>query len=195
MICRWCRSLTSTPDPGKRWGIDMDSYKVISSDSHVVEPPDLWTGRVEAKFRDRAPRVIRNEKGGDWWHFDGLTGAQCRGRNPGGQPLQRARDDEYRAKLRRCASRGLRPRGAREGHGYRRSGHGDTLSYRRHLYVPFTAQRVPERHVPGLQRLVGRVLQALPTQAQRGGPTQPRRHRGRAWKSWSAVRGWAWWAR
>ncbi len=34
---------------------------VISSDSHVFEPPDLWTNRIDARFRDRAPRMQRVE--------------------------------------------------------------------------------------------------------------------------------------
>jgi len=37
----------------------MDGHLVISSDSHVFEPPDLWTERIDAKFRDRAPRIER----------------------------------------------------------------------------------------------------------------------------------------
>src|SRR5919201_974096 len=32
---------------------------VLSSDSHVFEPPDLWTTRIDAAFRDRAPRMQR----------------------------------------------------------------------------------------------------------------------------------------
>jgi predicted TIM-barrel fold metal-dependent hydrolase len=32
---------------------------IISSDSHVFEPPDLWTTRIDAAFRDRAPRLRR----------------------------------------------------------------------------------------------------------------------------------------
>jgi predicted TIM-barrel fold metal-dependent hydrolase len=32
---------------------------VLSSDSHVFEPPDLWTTRIDAAFRDRAPRIER----------------------------------------------------------------------------------------------------------------------------------------
>src|SRR5262245_5274103 len=32
---------------------------IISSDSHVFEPPDLWTTRIDAAFRDRAPRLQR----------------------------------------------------------------------------------------------------------------------------------------
>ena len=29
---------------------------IFSSDSHVFEPPDLWQTRIDAPFRDRAPR-------------------------------------------------------------------------------------------------------------------------------------------
>ncbi len=32
---------------------------VLSSDSHVFEPPDLWLTRIDAPFRDRAPRIQR----------------------------------------------------------------------------------------------------------------------------------------
>ncbi|HYR40990.1 MAG TPA: amidohydrolase, partial [Methylomirabilota bacterium] len=32
---------------------------ILSSDSHVFEPPDLWTTRIDAAFRDRAPRMRR----------------------------------------------------------------------------------------------------------------------------------------
>ena len=49
----------------------MDGYTVISSDNHVVEPPDLWTSRADARFKDRVPRIIREESGADWWYCDG----------------------------------------------------------------------------------------------------------------------------
>src|SRR6201988_4777407 len=32
---------------------------ILSSDSHVFEPPDLWTTRIDRAFRDRAPRIER----------------------------------------------------------------------------------------------------------------------------------------
>src|SRR5436305_15086667 len=32
---------------------------ILSSDSHVFEPPDLWATRIDAAFRDRAPRMVR----------------------------------------------------------------------------------------------------------------------------------------
>ena len=48
----------------------MSGSGLISSDSHVVEPPDLWTTRIARRFRERAPRVQR-ESDGDWWYIDG----------------------------------------------------------------------------------------------------------------------------
>ena len=47
----------------------MPGYKVVSSDSHVVEPPDVWTERMPSKFKDKAPRVVREESG-DFWYID-----------------------------------------------------------------------------------------------------------------------------
>jgi predicted TIM-barrel fold metal-dependent hydrolase len=37
----------------------MSSDLIISSDSHVFEPPDLWTTRIDKAFRQRAPRMQR----------------------------------------------------------------------------------------------------------------------------------------
>lgn len=43
---------------------------MISSDSHIVEPPTLWTERMDRRDRDRAPRVVQEEDG-DFWYIDG----------------------------------------------------------------------------------------------------------------------------
>ena len=48
----------------------MSNFLVVSSDNHVFEPADLWTDRVDAKFKDRAPRIQRFEDG-EWWVCDG----------------------------------------------------------------------------------------------------------------------------
>ena len=48
----------------------MPGYRIISADNHVFEPPDLWLSRVEPKFRNRAPCVVREEDA-DWWYVDG----------------------------------------------------------------------------------------------------------------------------
>jgi predicted TIM-barrel fold metal-dependent hydrolase len=37
----------------------MGPHLILSSDSHVFEPPDLWTSRIDAPFRARAPRMQR----------------------------------------------------------------------------------------------------------------------------------------
>ena len=44
----------------------MSNYRVISSDSHVVEPPDLWPTRLPAEFRNPGLRVEKFDDG-DWW--------------------------------------------------------------------------------------------------------------------------------
>ena len=49
----------------------MAGYGVISADNHVVEPADLWTTRADAKFKDRVPKIVREETGADWWYCDG----------------------------------------------------------------------------------------------------------------------------
>ena len=41
-------------------------YQLIDADSHVNEPPDLWTSRVPAQYRDRAPRMESFDEGDAW---------------------------------------------------------------------------------------------------------------------------------
>ncbi len=38
-------------------------YTVISVDDHLVEPADMFEGRLAAKFQDRAPRIVETEQG------------------------------------------------------------------------------------------------------------------------------------
>jgi predicted TIM-barrel fold metal-dependent hydrolase len=38
----------------------MAGHGIVSADSHMMEPADLWQQRLDRRFRDRAPRVIRN---------------------------------------------------------------------------------------------------------------------------------------
>ena len=45
--------------------------RLISADSHVNEPGDLWVERVPAKMRDRAPRMERFDEG-DAWVIEGV---------------------------------------------------------------------------------------------------------------------------
>ena len=40
-------------------------YRIVSADSHLEIPPDRWTPRVPARYRDRAPRTVKLANGGD----------------------------------------------------------------------------------------------------------------------------------
>jgi hypothetical protein len=33
--------------------------RIVSADDHVVEPPDVFTSRLPAKYREVGPRVVR----------------------------------------------------------------------------------------------------------------------------------------
>lgn len=45
--------------------------RILSTDSHVMEPPELWSSRVSRDYADRAPRLVA-EADADWWYVDGL---------------------------------------------------------------------------------------------------------------------------
>src|SRR5690606_1810227 len=50
-----------------------DKIKVIDTDTHIVEPYDLWTSRISvAKWGDKVPQVrhVAEEKE-DFWFFNG----------------------------------------------------------------------------------------------------------------------------
>jgi predicted TIM-barrel fold metal-dependent hydrolase len=63
------------------------SYHLISADSHINEPADLWVSRVPARYRDVVPRVERFDQG-DAWVIDGMPGPMpiglnaCAGQDP-----------------------------------------------------------------------------------------------------------------
>ena len=44
---------------------------VIDIDSHYTEPPELWTSRAPAAYKDRVPQVVRDEEGRERWVVDG----------------------------------------------------------------------------------------------------------------------------
>ena len=76
-------------------------YTIISVDDHLVEPANMFEGRLAKKFADRAPRVIIGDAGHDVWEFDGghynATGLQAMaGRRPGTWHLEPFRIEEMR---------------------------------------------------------------------------------------------------
>ena len=54
------------PDPEPR----TVKYTLISTDDHLVEPPETFIGRLPKKLQDRAPKVIETEEGHEVWFFE-----------------------------------------------------------------------------------------------------------------------------
>jgi predicted TIM-barrel fold metal-dependent hydrolase len=57
------------PDPAPR----PIRVPVISVDDHLIEPPDLFEGRVPARLADRAPRIVENDDGTQYWLYEGRS--------------------------------------------------------------------------------------------------------------------------
>src|SRR3954464_16070887 len=80
-------SESSTHSSGRANGTTGRSYLLISGDSHINEPANLFVDRMPKKFGDRIPHVERLEQG-DGWYFDGVEGALpfglncCAGQEP-----------------------------------------------------------------------------------------------------------------
>ena len=44
---------------------------IISVDDHLIEPPDLFEGRMPSSLADRAPRIVEFEDGRQAWDYEG----------------------------------------------------------------------------------------------------------------------------
>jgi predicted TIM-barrel fold metal-dependent hydrolase len=65
----WRKSETHglLPDPEPR----PIRYTLFSVDDHLVEPPDMFEGRLPGRLQGDAPRIVETEEGHEVWHFDG----------------------------------------------------------------------------------------------------------------------------
>jgi predicted TIM-barrel fold metal-dependent hydrolase len=61
---------------------------LVSVDDHVVEPPDLFKGRLAAKYVDLAPQFITNPDGTDVWKYNGETVANVALNAVAGRPKE-----------------------------------------------------------------------------------------------------------
>lgn len=50
-------------------GRETVEYRIVDCDQHVIEPPELWEKYLPKKFHARAPRLVRDEDGGDAWQL------------------------------------------------------------------------------------------------------------------------------
>ena len=159
---------------------------VLSSNSHVFEPPDLWQTRIDAAFRDRAPRIQRID-GADQIVVEAdqvlsgiglISNAGARFEAPETISAQGRFEDVHSGgydpeqHLKDMALDGVA---------------GEVLYPSQGLFYFRLADTAADvRHLPRLQRLARRVLprRSRPTEGHRD--DQPRRRRGRASGSWSA---------
>jgi predicted TIM-barrel fold metal-dependent hydrolase len=51
--------------------LDIDDLILVSVDDHVVEPPDMFEGRLSGEAAERAPKVVKDGQGRDIWMFEG----------------------------------------------------------------------------------------------------------------------------
>jgi predicted TIM-barrel fold metal-dependent hydrolase len=51
--------------------MELNDMVMISVDDHIVEPPTMFDAHWPAKYKGRAPHVIKTETGGDIWEFEG----------------------------------------------------------------------------------------------------------------------------
>ena len=76
-------------------------YTVISVDDHLVEPADMFEGRLPAHLQDRAPRIVETSRGHEVWEFDGDRYTQVgmnaiAGRRPDSVKVEPFRFDQMR---------------------------------------------------------------------------------------------------
>ncbi len=85
----------------------MTDFPVISSDSHVMEPGDLWTSRLDRKWRADAPRVFANEdRPGYSFGGKGITSAPVSGGFAAGK-----QGDDYKEHLANAGYEAAHPGG------------------------------------------------------------------------------------
>ncbi len=97
--------MTATADPAELFLPEPEprqvKYTIVSVDDHLVEPPDMFEGRLPAHLQDRAPRIIENEHGHEVWQFEGQTHFQVgqnavAGRRPETVKVEPFRFDQMR---------------------------------------------------------------------------------------------------
>src|SRR6202041_2213473 len=57
------------PDPAPR----PIRVPVISVDDHLIEPPDMFEGRMPRHLAERAPRIVEREDGVQYWVYEDRT--------------------------------------------------------------------------------------------------------------------------
>ncbi|GAA1871914.1 amidohydrolase family protein [Pseudonocardia ailaonensis] len=57
--------------------MQLEDMILVSVDDHVVEPSDMWEGRVPQKYADLVPKLVPQPDGSDAWEFLGNRSANA----------------------------------------------------------------------------------------------------------------------
>lgn len=66
-----------------------NKYFMVSCDAHLGPPPTLFRDRIDEKYRDRLPRMTRDEKGQLWAYMEGSRPVQIHEAELSGEDLYR----------------------------------------------------------------------------------------------------------
>jgi predicted TIM-barrel fold metal-dependent hydrolase len=61
---------------------------IVSVDDHVVEPPDMFDGRLPQKYQDAAPKVVNTGDGRFIWAFEGFASRSLTTVATAGRPIE-----------------------------------------------------------------------------------------------------------
>ena len=142
--------------------MQLEDLTLVSVDDHVVEPPDLFAGRLPQKYADVAPKLVRKEVRHRRMAVHGRRAAQHRVERGRGPPARGVRDGP--AVVRRHADRLLRHPRPRQGHERQRTARFDVLPELPAVLRPALRPRRAEgraargRVGAGVQRLAHREL-------------------------------------
>ena len=50
--------------------MNVDDLILVSVDDHVIEPAGMFEAHIPERYRDRAPRVLTDEGGNEYWQFE-----------------------------------------------------------------------------------------------------------------------------
>ena len=144
-----------TPAPCDREE-DRMRYEIISADTHILEPPDIWKNHLAKKFQEHAPTLVKDHEGGDAWQFVGGDPDPIGLVSTPGKRFEEFR--LARRLLRRHPPGLLHRQGAAGRHGHRRDRRRDPL--------PAPANDRPLARVPRPRGLPGRHrrVQRLPVE-------------------------------
>jgi predicted TIM-barrel fold metal-dependent hydrolase len=69
---------------------------LISVDDHICEPATVFDNTVPSKYKDRAPRVVEDEKGREQWWYEGRPGRNLGLNAAAGKPREYFNTDAHR---------------------------------------------------------------------------------------------------